>query len=210
MDNIDLRLLRVFATLAEAGSFASAQIALNLSQSTLSTHIAALERSLGAPLCLRGRGGFRLTPFGQATLDAARQLFADIDMFQKRVTRSGDRLLGRLAIGIVDGVVSSRALGLQVPLQRVIAAAPEAFVDLRLGTPHELEQWVAEGHRDVVIGPFAKHGPGVEYVPLYREAQALYAARHIGSFMWIRRAWRILRPRYSRCVATGSLRICTG
>ncbi len=174
LDNIDLRLLRVFVTLAEAGSFAGAQIALNLSQSTLSTHIASLERSLGAPLCLRGRGGFRLTPFGEATLTAARQLFADIDMFQKRVTRSGDRLLGRLAIGIVDGVASSPALGLQAPLGRVIAAAPEAFIDLRLGTPHELEQWVTEGHRDVVIGPFAKQGPGVVYVPLHREAQALY------------------------------------
>lgn len=174
LDNIDLRLLRVFVTLAEAGSFAGAQIALNLSQSTLSTHIAALERSLGAPLCLRGRRGFRLTPFGEATLTAARQLFADIDMFQKRVGRSSDRLVGRLGIGIVDGVVSSPALGLQGPLRGVIEAAPDVFVDLRLGTPHELEQWVTEGHRDVVIGPFAQHGPGVVYVPLHREAHALY------------------------------------
>ena len=38
LDNIDLRLLRVFVTLVEAGSFADAQIALNLSQPTLSTH----------------------------------------------------------------------------------------------------------------------------------------------------------------------------
>ncbi len=174
LDNIDLRLLRVFVTLAEAGSFAGAQIALNLSQSTLSTHIAALERSLGAALCLRGRRGFRLTPFGEATLTAARQLFADIDMFQKRVGRSSDRLVGRLGIGIVDGVVSSPALGLQGPLRRVIEAAPDVFVDLRLGNPHELEQWVTEGHRDVVIGPFAQHGPGVVYVPLHREAHALY------------------------------------
>jgi hypothetical protein len=45
LDNIDLRLLRVFATLVEAGSFADAQIALNLSQPTLSTHLAtAIEK----------------------------------------------------------------------------------------------------------------------------------------------------------------------
>ena len=37
LDNIDLRLLRVFVTLAEAGGFADAQIVLNLSSSTLST-----------------------------------------------------------------------------------------------------------------------------------------------------------------------------
>jgi DNA-binding transcriptional LysR family regulator len=179
LDNIDLRLLRVFVALAEAGSFSGAQIALNLSQSTLSTHIASLERTLGGPLCLRGRRGFRLTSFGEATLRAVRELFADIDKFQKRVGHSNDRLVGRLSIGIVDGIVSNPRLSLQAPLQRIIAAAPDVYVDLRLGTPPELEQWVAEGNRDVVIGPFAKHGPGVIYVALHQEAHALYCgAQH--------------------------------
>jgi DNA-binding transcriptional LysR family regulator len=177
LDNIDLRLLRVFVALAEAGSFTGAQIALNLSQSTLSTHIAALERTLGGALCLRGRRGFRLTPFGDATLTAARQLFADIDAFQKRVGQSNDRLVGRLSIGIVDGVISSPILSLQGPIQRTIKAAPEVYIDLKLGTPHELEQWVTEGQRDVVVGPFVKQGPGVVYVPLYREAHALYCGQ---------------------------------
>ena len=49
--------LRVFHAVAEAGSFSSAQIALNLSQSTLSTHIKSLERLLNGALCLRGRRG---------------------------------------------------------------------------------------------------------------------------------------------------------
>jgi LysR family transcriptional regulator, transcriptional activator for bauABCD operon len=179
LDNIDLRLLRVFVALAEAGSFSGAQIALNLSQSTLSTHLASLERTLGRPLCLRGRRGFRLTSFGEATLRAARELFADIDKFQKRVGHSNDRLVGRLSIGIVDGIISNPRLSLQGPLQRIIAAAPDVYVDLRLGTPPELEQWVAEGNRDVVIGPFAKHGPGVVYVSLHQEAHALYCgAQH--------------------------------
>jgi LysR family transcriptional regulator, transcriptional activator for bauABCD operon len=182
LDNIDLRLLRVFVALAEAGSFSGAQIALNLSQSTLSTHIASLERTLGGAVCLRGRRGFRLTPFGEATLRAARELFADIDKFQKSVGRSSDRLVGRLSIGIVDGVISNPKLGLQTSLQRMIAAAPDVYVDLRLGTPHELEQWVTEGNRDVAIGPFAQHGPGVVYVPLHQEAQALYCGQQHALF----------------------------
>jgi len=65
-------LLRVFAALAEAGSFPAAQTALNLSQSTLSTHIANLMRRIGEPLCVCGRKGFRLTPAGEATLAATR------------------------------------------------------------------------------------------------------------------------------------------
>jgi LysR family transcriptional regulator, transcriptional activator for bauABCD operon len=177
LDNIDLRLLRVFVALAEAGSFSSAQIALNLSQSTLSTHIKSLERLLNGALCLRGRRGFRLTPFGESTLRAARDLFADIDKFQQRVGRSSDRFVGRLSIGIVDSIITNPFLALQEPLQRFAAAAPDVYIDLRLGTPHELEQWVAEGARDIAIGPFAKQGPGVAYIPLHQEAHALYCGR---------------------------------
>ena len=59
-DNIDLRLLGVFVTLAEAQGFAEAQFALNLSASTLSTHLSALERKTGGRLCDRGRGGSTL------------------------------------------------------------------------------------------------------------------------------------------------------
>jgi DNA-binding transcriptional LysR family regulator len=177
LDNIDLRLLRIFVSLAEAGSFSSAQIALDLSQSTLSTHLKSLERLLNGALCLRGRRGFKLTPFGEATLKAAKELFQDIDKFQQRVTHSGDRLVGRLALGIIDSIITNPALALQDPIQRFIAAAPDSYIDLRLGTPHELEQWVAEGARDVVIGPFAKQGPSVAYIPLHGEAHALYCGQ---------------------------------
>ncbi|MFK8252735.1 LysR family transcriptional regulator [Ancylobacter terrae] len=177
LDNIDLRLLRVFVTLAESGSFQAAQIALNLSQSTLSTHVAALEQKLGGSLCLRGRRGFRLTPFGEATLAAARQLFADIDSFQHRLARHGGELVGRLRIGIVDGVITSPALGLQTAIGRFAERAPGVFIDLELATPHDLERAVADGHRDIVIGPLSQKAPGVVYVPLHREAQGLYCGR---------------------------------
>ncbi len=177
LDNIDLRLLRIFVALAEAGSFSGAQIALNLSQSTLSTHLKSLERLLGGPLCLRGKRGFQLTPLGEATLRAARELFADLEKFQQRIGQSTNRLVGRLAIGIVDGIISNPALALQEPLARFIVAAPDVYVDLRLGTPLELERWVTEGARDIAIGPFAKQGPGVAYVPLHQEAHALYCGR---------------------------------
>lgn len=174
LDNIDLRLLRIFVTVAEVGGFAAAQIELNLSQSTLSTHMAALERVLGGALCLRGRRGFRLTSFGQGVLTAARHLFADIDAFRTSVGQANGRLLGQLNIGIVDGVISSPILGLQGSLQRLLAGTAEVYIDLKLAPTQVLERWVAEGERDVVIGPFARQGPGVLYVPLYREANTLY------------------------------------
>ena len=59
LDTIDLRLLRVFIALVDSDGFAGAQIALNLSQSTLSTHLADLEKRIGGALCVRGRLGRR-------------------------------------------------------------------------------------------------------------------------------------------------------
>jgi LysR family transcriptional regulator, transcriptional activator for bauABCD operon len=177
LDNIDLRLLRVFVAIADAHGFADAQIALNLSQSTLSTHLTALERKLGAPLCERGRRGFRLTEFGETTYAAARHLFSDIESFEARLGRGRGKLAGRLRIGIVDGVVTSQELGLQNAIGRFREYAPDVFLDLSLGTPAELERWVTDGQRDLVIGPMSQKAPGVRYIAFYREPHALYCGK---------------------------------
>src|SRR5262245_33287816 len=177
LDNIGLRLLRVFLTVVEAHGFTEAQFALNLSTSTLSTHLAALERKIGGRLCDRGRGGFRLTPFGEATYKAAKQLFAELELFNQRIGQQRGQLVGRLRIGIVDGVVTSPALGLQTAVGRFMERAADVTIDLVLGTPHDLERAIAEGQRDIVIGPFSQRAPSISYVPLYREPNALYCGR---------------------------------
>ena len=64
-DNADLRLLRIFMTVADARGFSAAQTLLNISAPTVSNHISALETRLGVKLCQRGRAGFRLTQEGE-------------------------------------------------------------------------------------------------------------------------------------------------
>jgi DNA-binding transcriptional LysR family regulator len=162
LDNIDLRLLRVFVSLADSGGFTEAQVALNLSASTLSTHLASLERKLGGRLCDRGRAGFRLTPFGQAVLKAAKQLFGDLEAFGQRIGQEHGQLVGRLRIGIVDGVVSSPELGLQTSIGEFMERAADVSI---------------ERQRDIVIGPFSQRAPSIAYLPLYREPHSLYCGR---------------------------------
>ncbi len=175
LDNIDLRLLRVFRTLVETGGFAEAQIALNLSPSTLSTHLSALERRLGGgELCKRGRGGFRVTNFGRSTYAAVKQLFDDIEAFEARIGRDRGQLVGRLRLGIVDGIISHPKLALQSAIGRFMADAEGVFIELRLGTPQQLEQAVSEGVHDLVIGPFSQKAPGVVYRTLHSEPHGLY------------------------------------
>ncbi|HUR43951.1 MAG TPA: LysR family transcriptional regulator [Aestuariivirga sp.] len=176
LDNIDLRLLRIFVVLADAGGFADAQITLNLSQSTLSTHLSQLEKRIGAQLCLRGRRKFQLTDIGQATYDAARKLFADIDSFQSHISTASGGVTGRLKIGLSDGVFASPYLGLQKVIQRLMRPGFDVFVDLFLGIPSELERRLTDGDRNIVIGPLTQKAPGIIYQPFYEEAHFLYCA----------------------------------
>ena len=177
LDNIDLRLLRVFVVLADAGGFADAQITLNLSQSTLSTHLSELEKRIGGQLCLRGRRKFRLTDMGQATYDAARKLFSDMDDFQSRISAASGGVTGRLKIGLSDGVFTSRLLGMQDVIARLMKPDADIFIDLFLGTPLELEQRLSDGDRDIVIGPLSQKAPGVVYQPFYEEPHYLYCGK---------------------------------
>jgi DNA-binding transcriptional LysR family regulator len=176
LDNIDLRLLRIYTTLVDAGSFFDAGVVLNLSQPTLSTHLATLEQRLGERLCERGRKGFRLTPFGEVTYNAAQALFGDIDRFNDRVSNPGSKVVDRLAVGIIDGVVTNPKLGLQTAIADFVKTR-EVFIDLDLGTPRELERAIVNGERDLVIGPVAQSSPDVTYVALHREPHALYCGK---------------------------------
>jgi LysR family transcriptional regulator, transcriptional activator for bauABCD operon len=177
LDNIDLRLLRVFVVLADANGFAEAQITLNLSQSTLSTHLGELEKRIGAKLCLRGRHKFRLTDFGQATYDAARKLFTDIDDFQARISAVNRGITGRLKVGAPEGIFTSPHLGMQEIIARLMKPDFDIFVDLILGTPSELEQRLADGDRDIVLGPLTQKLDGIVYRPYYNEPHYLYCGK---------------------------------
>ncbi|MBC7313472.1 MAG: LysR family transcriptional regulator [Rhizobium sp.] len=177
LDNIDIRLLRVFVVLADASGFSDAQLALNLSQSTLSTHLAELEKRVGGQLCHRGRQQFRLTELGRATYDAAVKLFRDIDDFTQRVSAASGNLSGRLRLGASDGVMTSKQLGVQRAIAEFMRPDAEIFIDLELGTPSELEQKVADGDRDIAIGPFSQRSPGLTYRDFASEPHNLYCGR---------------------------------
>ena len=57
--------LHEYRCVAECGSFTAAARELHLTQSTLSKHVAALEREFGADLFVRDRSGLKLTAAGE-------------------------------------------------------------------------------------------------------------------------------------------------
>src|SRR5258708_9760162 len=77
--SIELRHLRYFVALADAGSFTLAAERMFVAQPTLSQQIRRLEEIGGTPLLQRRREGLQLTTAGTALLDASRNILSMVD-----------------------------------------------------------------------------------------------------------------------------------
>ena len=82
---MELEQLRVFAALAETGSFSAAARRLYKSHSSVSRAVSARERELGVPLATRDRNSFSLTEAGQRLYRGAKTLLEQADALEKSV-----------------------------------------------------------------------------------------------------------------------------
>jgi len=79
LQGLELRHLRYFAAVADAGTFTHAAERLFIAQPTLSQQIQRLEQIVGTPLLHRRRNGVRLTAAGTILLEAARDVLSAAD-----------------------------------------------------------------------------------------------------------------------------------
>jgi DNA-binding transcriptional LysR family regulator len=98
-DPISIRQLAVFVALVEHQSFTKAARQVGLSQSTVSGHIADLERRLDVLLVERSRGGVRPTAAGEALLPHARQVLRAEEGARDAVRELSGLVQGRLVVG---------------------------------------------------------------------------------------------------------------
>ncbi|WP_270934959.1 LysR family transcriptional regulator [Falsiroseomonas oryzae] len=176
-DTQDLRLLRLFASVVEHGGFTAAQIELGVSQSWISTRMAALETRLGMRLCHRGRAGFALTEDGRRVYEAAQRLLSAAEAFRADVTAAHGRLAGELRLGMVDNMINNLACRVPAALGRLRAASAEVVLSLHVAAPNELERMLVDGRLDTAIGAFHRRNPVFAYRRLFTEPQGLFCGR---------------------------------
>ncbi len=173
----DIRLLKVFAKVVDVGGFSAAQIDLNISQSTISTHMTSLEQRLGMRLCERGRSGFRLTERGQLIYQASQRLFMALDEFRSDAGAARNCLTGNLVVGIVDSLITNPVCLLHRAIAAFNDTAPEVQVTIRVTSPSEIERMVLEGTCDLGLGTCGEHSPYLEYENIFEERQVLYCGQ---------------------------------
>jgi DNA-binding transcriptional LysR family regulator len=103
---IELRPLRYFLAVAEAGQFTLAAAHLGIQQPPLSQQIQALERQLGLSLFERHPKGVRLTDAGRVLAGEARRLVDDADALQARMRSIARGDQGRLRLAFTSSAAA--------------------------------------------------------------------------------------------------------
>src|SRR3954447_8856049 len=96
---MDLRQLAALVAVADTGTFSAAADALHTVQSNISTHVARLERELGATLVDRAAG--RLTEEGELVVARARRIHAELDALAADVTSLRADVAGATRLGMI-------------------------------------------------------------------------------------------------------------
>lgn len=174
IQDVDIKLLRIFNVIAECGGFSLAQAKLNLSQSAISTYMSQLESRLGMRLCERGHGTFKLTDDGRAVLKANEKLFAALESFRTELAESQDKLLGELRIGFIDNCVTHPDGRICRTIKSFSERAPDVRIKVYIGGAIELEEQVMDGSLHLAIGLFHHRIPSLEYNFLFEEEHLLY------------------------------------
>ncbi len=111
---LDWDKLRVFHTVADAGSFTHAGQVLNLSQSAVSRQISTLEESLGVLLFHRHARGLILTEQGELLNSATKDVLEKLVMIESKISDTKTKAAGLLKI-TVSGFLGSTWLAPKIP-----------------------------------------------------------------------------------------------
>lgn len=167
---MELRQLRYFVGVSEAGSLLKASASLHVAQPALGQQIASLEAELGAQLFERSSRGMRLTEPGRVFLEHARVVLADAERARHAVRDSSALPSGEVVIGLPTTV----ALALTVP---IVSLCRERFPDVRLKVIEAysgfLREWLLAGRLDFALLFGDAHDAALVKRPLLDERLAL-------------------------------------
>ncbi|MCV6614307.1 MAG: LysR family transcriptional regulator [Cellvibrionaceae bacterium] len=177
INDVDIKLLRIFKTVAECGGFSAAETELNIARSTISTHMADLEARLNLVLCRRGRSGFALTDDGKQVYQASLQLLSALEGFRSQIGALHNQLRGELKILCSDAILSDTD-NFQLPqvLKQFAAEAPDVDITIATDVLPEIERALLAGRADIGFIPCHRELKALSYMPLYQEHYQLYCA----------------------------------
>jgi len=148
VSEITFRQLQHFVAAAAEGSVTAGAVRAHVSQSTMSSSLSALEKSLGASIFQRYKRGVSLTPAGRALLIKTKRILADIEDLHATAQELDNSLQGSLVVGCYTTLAPSL-------MPEVITSFLQAYpkIDLRFmeGSDEQLATALRDGQCEVIL-----------------------------------------------------------
>jgi DNA-binding transcriptional LysR family regulator len=174
ISDLDLRLLRVFQAVAEAKGLAAAELRLGISRSTISTHLSSIESRLGARLCERGRGGFKLTEDGVIVYRATVELMRSLGSFQEEIESLSNMARTTIRVALLDSLIWQDDLHLNSGLNNFARSYSNVNMELFVFHPSEIERRILDGSIDVAFSMVYETSSEFECEPIFSCDSYLY------------------------------------
>ena len=150
-----LRTVELFCDVVALRSFSKAASERDVTQSSVSQSIAALEKLLAVQLIDRGKRPFELTPAGVVYHEGCRTLLDEYRKLEDRVRKMVDKVVGRVRIAAIYSVGLSE-------MDRYVVQFREQFPDVELRIdylhPDEVYRRVSADEADLGLVSFPKEG----------------------------------------------------
>lgn len=177
MAEIALRQIRAIIAVCEEGSFTRAAARENATQSGISQHVAAAERTLGVKLFERSATGVTPTPAGQRyykrCVEAVGQLVSAAD----EVRGFAARVSGDLRIGLIPTLTRA---ALAPALADFNARHPDVRLHIIEGYSGWLTEMVHAGELDFAVVPAAESRVGLKSRLIVRDREMLVSNPTLG------------------------------
>ena len=163
---MDLRQLRYFVGIVQAGSLSRAADQLHVAQSAISHHLASLESELDRQLVTRGTKGILLTEAGGVLYRHAEAILRQVEFAKQDALNVPNVPSGRVSIGFPVALAS--LLGCELIL-RLRTAYPQILLYLIDGNSSQLRELLDNGRLDIAVLLVEQPERGLAVEPLVLE-----------------------------------------
>lgn len=163
---MDLRQLRYFVGIVQAGSLSRAADQLHVAQSAISHHLASLETELGRPLVTRYSKGIVLTEAGSVLYRHAEAILRHVEFARQDTANVSDVPSGRVSIGLPHTIAALLSYEL---LMRIRTVYPRIVLHVTDGNNALLREQLVNGRLDIAVLFADQPERGISIEPLLIE-----------------------------------------
>ncbi len=148
MSELDIKQLRYFFSVVDAGSFSRAAVVLGVTQPVLSRQIRLLEESVGVELLFRNGRGVELTEAGMLLVRDGKPILDQVNSVRAEISDLQEAPKGNFAIGIPPTVSSVLTVPLVRAIENELPLVSLKIVDALSGY---ILEWLSTGRLDIAV-----------------------------------------------------------